>query len=325
MQLQRNNDMMLFGRGVHEYSWRGVSYLLGLYLGGLFFAACITGFVFDFFQWIAATTQIELFVYLADHTFDEFFDRLRWIPVIAGLPWLIIACSLYSLRNIGLSFNKSHQMIFVRWFLLGGLILVIVMLMQIAFTSVELRENAVGWRWLSAPLGALLGALAVGLLEELVFRGLVFRIFYTAVRPVFAIALCSAFFAYTHFKVPDMAASTLEDGAHWWTGGYVGYWMLFGITKNFAWLPFLNLFAFGALLCVIYLRTRSLMACIGLHAGAVWVRLTYIKLCDMPQHDAQWFFGGGKVTDGLLPLILLVGLTVVLLITGSDSGKKFTT
>lgn len=306
---------MLFGLGSHQLSWRGVYYLLWVYLGSLLFAAIVTGPVFAFFQWWAEVTEWKFMDYLADHTFDEFFDRLRMLPVLCGLPWLLVACGLFSFWNLGLRFDWSHRIRFCIWFAVGVAILAAVIVTQVAFTNVSLRENVTLSRWITVPLGAMLSGLAVALIEEIVFRGLIFRIFYTAVRPLIAIVLSSAFFAYVHFKVPDVAAAMLEKSSEWWMGFYVAFWMLFGVTVNFSWLAFLNLFVFGVLLCLIFLRTRSLLACMGLHAGVVWLRLSYIKLCDVNAHPAQFFWGGGKVIDGLFPLIIMVGICAYLMMT----------
>ena len=282
-------------------------------MSSLIFAALVTGPVYSFFNWLADVTNWRLFVYLVkEHAFDDFFDRLRMLPIVLGLPWLLVACGLFSFSNLGVKFDWGHRVRFLLWFGVGVAILASVIAMQFAFTHVVMRESATLYRWLTVPLFALLSGVAIGLIEEVVFRGLILRIFYTAFRPMMAIVLSSLFFAYVHFKVPDVATSMLNQSSDWWLGFYVAFWMLFGITVDFSWLAFLNLFVFGVLLCLIFLRTRSLLACMGLHAGVVWLRLSYIELFDVNAHPAQTFWGGGKVIDGLFPLIILTGFCVYL-------------
>ena len=316
MKFKRDNNWMLFGKNSHEFTWKGVKYLLWVYFASLLFAAVVTGPVFTLFKWVAAETNWKLFVYLVDgRSFDDFFDRLRMIPIVAGLPWLLVACGLFSFANLGVKFNREQLVRFAIWFGVGVVILTVVIAAQFAFGNVGMRQNATLYRWSTVLLAATASGVAVALVEEIVFRGLVFRIFYTAVRPITAIVLSSLFFAYVHFKVPDVAAGVLEHSSEWWMGLYTAFWMLFGITVNFSWMAFLNLFVFGVLLCLIFLRTRSLLACMGLHAGVVWLRLSYIKLFDVSGHPMQRLLGSGKVIDGLFPLIVLTGVCVYLVVS----------
>lgn len=320
MSLTRKRDLILFNLGIDEFSWRGVGLLAFVYIGSLFFAALVTGPVFSFFQWLDSVTTNGTIHYLADHSYERFFDRLRMVPVVLGVFWLFIQLRLFSWSKLGVRFNNIHRNLFLRWFLIGGGLLFLVMIPQLLVADVSLRENAVGLRWLSVPLFALLGALAVSFFEEVVFRGFTFRIFYTAFRPLLGILFSSAFFAYVHFKAPKIVDTGAGD-LSWFTGFEVGFWMLFGITQNFSALEFFNLLVLGCLLCLLYLRTQSLLACMGLHAGAVFVRLSYIKLCEIPNHGTQWWWGGGKVIDGVYPLLLMLGLCFYLFYYGRGSRE----
>ena len=321
MKFTRDSQLMLFGIGSHESTWKGVRYLLFIYLGSLLFAAVATGPVYTFikgpvfacFHWFGELTQWEIWAYLTkDRSFDKSFDRLSMLFILLTLPWLFVACGLCSLSSLSLKFNRAHRIHFVIWFGVGVVILALVIATQLVFTDVAMRETSTVSRWLTICFAVLFSGLAVALIEEGVFRGLMLRIFYSAMRPVAAIILSSLFFAYVHFRMPDIALSMMERTDAWWLGFYVAFWMLFGITVNFSWLVFLNLFVFGVLLCLVFLRTRSLLACMGLHAGVVWLRLAYIKLFEIHDHPAQSFGGGGKVIDGLFPLFVLSAMCLYL-------------
>ena len=357
--LKRDRHWILFNLAPDQFSWRGVCYLLGVYVGSLLFAAVVTAPIYDWvngpvFAGIHRLAEImpwDGFAYLTkERSFDKYFDRLRMLPVLAGLPWLLVVCGLFStdhlrallrhssnlpfgmrrlwaliragihsLRLLGANFSATGYRRFCVWFGIGAGMLLSVILVQLAFGSVELRASfawsQLGW----LPFTALLTGVAVALLEETVFRGLMLRIFYTAVRPLSAGILSALFFAYVHFQVPDVAKETLQQSDAWWLGFYVAFWMLVGIAVQFSLVEFLNLFVFGFLLNLVFLRTRSLLACMGLHAGAVWAIKFYNEIFAVGSDAHTHLWGGGKVIDGWLPLIIMCGICIYLQVI-KDAG-----
>ncbi len=310
LKKQENRGLAFSGLSSEQNALKTVTRLIVLYLGSLFVAAVITGPVFSFFQWIARETGSSFFVYLADHTFDEFFDRIRIVFIVLGLPWLLKTFNLFLMTSSGLRVDRPNLIGFMIWFGTGVIMVVMIIVGQEIFTPVKLRPDTDFITWITVLGASLLSGLAVALFEEIVFRGIVFKIFSKAFRTWIAVVLVSMFFAYTHFKVPDMAVEMLGKSDSWWMGFYTAYWMLFGVSINFSWVPFLSLFVLGVLLCLIFLQTNSLLPCIGLHAGMVWARLSYIELGILPPHSAQYFWGTGRVIDGIIPLL---GLAVICL------------
>jgi membrane protease YdiL (CAAX protease family) len=116
--------------------------------------------------------------------------------------------------------------------------------------------------------------------------------FYTAVRqPWLALALMSAFFAYTHFKVPTSVWLHVAPGVHWDTGFFVAYWTTFGITENFDLAEFVVLALLGLVLGLLTLKSGSLLPAIGLHAGIV---------------SAMFFYRGSGLTEGWSAAVVLL-------------------
>lgn len=120
--------------------------------------------------------------------------------------------------------------------------------------------------------GALGTGLAVGLLEEFVFRGALQAVVAKWLRPVPAWLGIAGFFALVHFF---NAPRTLEPGE---VNSLTGFWMIgkiFGhffsqfANPSFLIAEFAVLFAIGLVLGYTRLKTRSLWLGIGLHAG--WV------------------------------------------------------
>ena len=311
MSLSRDSKFILFRLKPWEYSWRGLTLLGIIYFGALLFAGIAGPPVYWLVEWWAETAPNKLNTYLVEKDFDDYVDRLRWIPVLLLLLWLLKACELNSWRRLGVAFNGEGRRLFLLWFGIGLLLLTLTAVAQGLGTDVRFRKTDISIGNLSGVvLKGLAGGLLLGLLEEIVFRGLIFRIFYTAFRPVWAIGLSAAFFAYTHFKMPGFIWKQTDQVVDWSSGFFVAYWTVLGISQDFELLPFLNLFMLGVVLALLFLGTRSLMPCVGLHAGLVTIMLTYKKVFKVNESTPTWLWGSNAITDSLIALVLLVLLSV---------------
>jgi len=128
---------------------------------------------------------------------------------------------------------------------------------------------------------------------------MILRMFYTATRwPILALYVMSAFYAYTHFKVPTSVWLHVAPGVRWDTGFFVAYWTTFGITENFDLAQFVVLWLLGMILGLLTIKSGSLLPAIGLHAGIV---------------SAMFFYRGSGLTEGwsgALVLAVILGMVV---------------
>lgn len=300
-----SDGFLLFGLTSGQTSVRGVVLLFLVYFGSLLVAAVLAPPVYFAVQWLAPDS------YLAGKSFADYFDRLRWLPVLIGLPLLIRVCGLWSFDRLGLGCQGIDLRLMLRGFVAGVLMLSAVMVPQLLFSPWHWKPESAQAVIMIAGL-SLLGAVLVSLLEEIVFRGLALRIFYTATRFVgLAITLSAVFFAYTHFKLPGEVWASFDGEVGWTTGFWVAGWTIAGISVNFDWIPFANLMVLGLILAILFLRSGRLASCIGLHAGLVFVLLSYRRMIDIlpfpPEaHDLRWFWGSDKIIDGAWTLVLLV-------------------
>lgn len=302
--MKRERRFLCFGLGPQETSLRGVGLLAVLYLGAVLFAAVVAPLVWWGMQAWAQGAPNALNTYLAEKDFPRYFDRLRWLPVVLGLPWLLRATGLWSLRALGYDHLRPAR--FAAWFGLGVATLTAVALVQALSVGVSARDRSAFAVLETLALG-LLSALAVSLLEETVFRGLVLRLFYTAFRPVLAVVLTSLFFASAHFKdVPD-AVWTDGDPVTWASGFVVAFWTLWSPVATFELWPFVNLFLVGTILAVVFLRTGSLWVPIALHTGWVSVRFVYTGHFRT-MAETPGFPGTQGMLDGGLAALALAGV-----------------
>ncbi len=146
---------------------------------------------------------------------------------------------------------------------------------------------------------ALLAALTVAFLEEIFFRGILFKGLVEDWRPAGAIVVTSLFYSAIHFVTP--AEKIPLSGLH----PLAGIRHLIQAFRPFLDLPPLlpgifGLFLLGIVLCYAYHRSGSLYLSIGLHAG--WVLgLKIIRIFgDYNVEDLGWFFGSSapKIISG---------------------------
>jgi membrane protease YdiL (CAAX protease family) len=200
---------------------------------------------------------------------------------------------------------------FKRWFPVGIGMMIIVYLIDFGFGVLEPRDNwTIGYQAQKIGLG-LIGALLIGFMEETFFRGFVFRTFYSVMRPAFAVVFSSLFFAYLHFKMADEVMAHIPTSEIGIDDGLFAIWgSVTAFTTGFDAVLFFNLALVGVLLHLAFLYTRNLWACVGLHAGWVFVIQSLVKTIDETE-DAHAFFGTEKVADGYLVSFFLVGFVLL--------------
>jgi membrane protease YdiL (CAAX protease family) len=163
---------------------------------------------------------------------------------------------------------------------------------------------------------ALLTALTVGVLEEIFFRGVIFKGLVEDTKPAVAFAASSLFYGAIHFIKPAEAISS--SALDPWTG--MRY--LAGAFEPFLdpmpILPgLLGLFLIGMVLAYAFFRTSSLYLSMGLHAGWVFGIKTIRVYGDFRREDLGWLFGSSepKIVSGILSWIgiLAVGIVVHLI------------
>ncbi len=324
---RRRRAFMLFQLGESERSWKGLILLGVLYLGALGIAAVLAPPVYWLIQWWHETAPNPLTRDIEDNPFTDTYDRLRWLPTLIALPFVLKACGLFSWKALGFHFREGGGRLFLGYFFLGAGLLSAVAVFQARHYGADLIESKALGDWILFFLSALTGGVLIGVLEEIVFRGMAFRMVYTRFGPWVALIGTSLFFSYAHFKIPDFLWEGGPGAVHWGSGWTVAFWTLFGITRDFDPLVFLNLVLFGMVLGALVLRYRSLMAAVGLHAGIVMAILFYTDATDIQRITAEEkildpFWGSGGLRDGLMTTISFVFLCILLVVSGEKPEDR---
>ncbi len=161
----------------------------------------------------------------------------------------------------------------------------------------------------------LLSGITVGLLEEIICRGILFRISARIWRPWPAAVISSAIFALAHFLSPAPEAfEAASPGAAAWQV-YLDTFANIPRTDAFL-LRFVNLTLLGIVLCAFLMRTGALWQSIGAHAAWVWVIKFhhFFTETNRARPTSIWFGTLADFTDSLLAAIMLLAVLLAAII-----------
>jgi len=196
---------------------------------------------------------------------------------------------------------------------------------QLAGGTAELQPADTAPDLLSALAAAALAALLVAVLEELVFRGVIFQLAHRALPAWGSVPVAAGIFAVLHFqKVPSDAWPGGAGGEPvTWTSGFTVAWRSVAAMATTADLHVLAaLFLAGSVLCLLYLRHGTLLAPIGLHAGWVLAAQLHRRFVAVDPAADTAFWGGKNLIDGALPLGLLALLLAGMLLAFRYSAAR---
>ncbi|MBQ6533594.1 MAG: hypothetical protein IJI37_00335, partial [Opitutales bacterium] len=201
--LKREKELMFFGLNPDQKSYEGLKLFVIIYIGVALFAGALSSPIYWLVQWIDAANSTETTRWLLGKRLDVYFNRISYAGIIIMLPYMMKRCGLFSVRNLGLGFSRLAASRFAKFFALGVALSASIFACQYAFCDVAKSPEFTAGA-LPKILGeAVLGGVLLALLEEVVFRALIMRCFYTAWGPVWAIVCGALFFSYKHFGTPN--------------------------------------------------------------------------------------------------------------------------
>ncbi len=242
--------------------------------------------------------------------FQKFFNRAVLIAAIVLLWPAVRSLKIGSRYDLGLDPDPRRWSHLARGFAIAALLVAAMAGAYLLFDIYELKKATAAkpLPWLQLPRLALTAAV-VSALEEALFRGAILGLFLRALRPRIALLWTSAIFAILHFLKPD------DDVVIGQVTALSGFQLLPHSFHQFAdpamlLAGFSTLFALGWLLGYARLRTRSLWMGIGLHAGIVFVKMSFSKFTKREGEFLPWI--GPELQIGLVPVaVLLVALFLV--------------
>jgi membrane protease YdiL (CAAX protease family) len=277
-------------------------YVVGVFAGG----ALVAPWLFHLAQWAAG--EFPALQGLASQPFHRYVNRSLLVTALAGLWPLLRTLQLADRRALGFVSPLTARRPLALGLALGfGSLLLAAVLMALAGVR-GFNSSLALPLLLKLLVNATLSAVAVALLEELVFRGVVFGAL-RRVWPLWSALLASAaLYSAVHFL-----ARVEHLGPVGWTSGLALLpRMLAGVATPEAVVPAaLTLLLGGVALGLAYQRTGNLWFAIGLHAGWVfWLKV--FKTVTTPGTSAtNAFWGTEKLLDGWLACLVMATVVVV--------------
>ena len=258
---------------------------------------------------LAARPEWERYRYSFSHIFGRTF-------MIAGVA-IFLSCrswiGIRSARDLGLGpLRQALANVPLGFFLAVASVALLGLVMSVADVfDPYFRLSLSGG--LQRSVKALLAALTVGFLEEMFFRGIIFKGLAENTRRATAFTAASLFFAAIHFVRPGERFSV--EGIDPLAGArYLGQ-AFAPLLDPLPILPgLLGLFVIALVLSYAFLRTGSIYLSMGLHAGWVFGIKTIRVYGDFSRGDLGWLFGSSdpKIVSGVATWlgVLCVGVVV---------------
>ncbi len=216
--------------------------------------------------------------------------RLSWWMMFRRCVSIAAAISLWlsikrhegrTLRSYGFLDFKVGKRQFLFGLLLGLGALVFLLLVGVACGTYRFEVTLDHVRLWKTVIGFIPAVVLIGILEELVFRGILLQHLLRISRPG-AVIMSSVLYALVHVKT--------------------------GLWTTSIWLELGGLFLLGVVLALSYVLTNQLYLAVGLHAALAYgvrVNKLLVKISDQ---SSTWLVGTSRLVNGLMSWMMLLGI-----------------
>jgi uncharacterized protein len=247
----------------------------------------------------------EPFTWLLKQPFHRYLNRSLLIMAVVGLWPLLKFMRIDSLKKLGMCRVKGCVRVFCLSFLLGCGSLACITLIALALGERVLVDHYLTREVVRQLFNATSSCLAVGIIEELLFRGVAIGALSQEWSAGFAVPISSLLFSAVHFlpKIPVPGEITWSTGLRLLPQLFAGATYGRLITAGFV-----NLTIVGIILGYIYIASNNLYAVIGLHSGWVFWLKSQSIFTRAFYEKPDWFWGSRALMDGwvLLPWLLII-------------------
>lgn len=258
--------------------------------------------------------------HIAQAPFHRFLDRSLLGVALIGIWPLLRSLGATSARDFGLVYPSKQGAKLGRGFVLGFGSLAIFVVIALAAHARQFNHDLSAGKIAAKLAGAAVTAVAVAVLEEILFRGAIFGALRKTWNLPGALIVSSMIYAIVHF----LAKSDLGGPITWISGFRLLPLKLAGFTDLHVVIPgFFNLTLAGFMLALAYHRTGNLYFSMGLHAGWVFWLKSYGIFTSSVADANLWLWGTSKLIDGWLALaILTVTLLALLQMVPNDAARN---
>jgi len=247
------------------------------------------------FAWQAVFADWAFLGFLKEHDdFHRYFNRCLMLIALGGLVGLWRVMKIKSWSELGWTSPSTEKGHLGRGILLGLASVIALGLLALLTGMREWAPAHTASEWGRHLLNTLGAAIAIGILEETIFRGMLFQLLRRDLAWRWAAVVSAAIFSAVHFlnQRPDIDTIT-------WTTGFTALPQFVHPFAEDPYWPayFINLFLSGLLLAGAVVRTGSIYMAIGIHAG--WI--IALKTCNfvLVPKQASAFWGHGSTEGGV--------------------------
>ena len=232
--------------------------------------------------------------FLAQYDFETFFHRALLVAALILLWPLVRSLEIRNRSDLQLARNAHGWRDLFAGFILSAIPLLCCGAILLASPIFSLR-GTINWIGFAKVIPT---SVAVPLIEELFFRGLVLGVLLKTGRRYMSIFITSAFYSIVHFL---KAPKETSDHVTWFSGfNSIAHAFIQFADPLLVAAGFTTLFLIGWILAEARLQTRSLWLPIGLHAGWIFASGAFNKIALRQLIALPWL--GKNLLVGILPL-----------------------
>ncbi len=259
---------------------------------------------------IGSILAYPLFEYFNNPLEHPFHKLARHCTLLCGLIFSFLLLRFLKLNkdkvfgfNIGIR-NFLNQLL--AGFLIGIFILIIVESLLL-LCSIHIFDQSYNFsieNILKLVLKGLITGLIVGLLEEILFRGTIYKSIEKDYSAITVIIITALIYSAVHFiKYPVVNDTT---NITWLTGPTLLPEAFASLFTLEIWDTFLTLFLLGILLAIFRARYSTIAYCIGIHAGIVMMLKVSRKLTNYnPETQLEFLVNNTDRQMGILAAMVL--------------------
>jgi uncharacterized protein len=257
-------------------------------------------------DWVSGQLGVERF------PFSRIFNRTF---MFSGIILFFLCRRLLKIGNLAelgfVSLRQGGGDLLRGWSLAVGSLAALLLVMSIAHVFEPYFRLSLS-RSLSRSFSALLSGVFAGSLEEIFFRGILFKGLLQSGSLFRAFVLSSLFYSALHFVKPGEAY--FVDGFDPLAGFRHLFYTFTPFSEPLDILPgMFGLFLLGIVLSYAFLRTGNLFLSIGLHAGWIFGLKSVRVFGDYTRDDLGWLFGSTdpKIVSGVATWIGIISVLLL--------------
>ena len=232
--------------------------------------------------------------------FHRYFNRCLLLLSLSGLWILWRITQIKSWQELGWVQFKGNSRPLGYGILIGLASLTAVAALTLIFDAREFRNGIQHSEWIHHGINTLGAAILIGVMEETLFRGMLFGLLKRDMNWRTAAAISALIYASVHFIDQKPSIDTIS-----WSSGFTAFPQFIHDFKNDPHWPayYSNMILAGLILAGVFQRTGNIYCSIGIHAGWIIALKTNGFLTHPINTHVLW--GKDRTSDGWVATPLL--------------------